>query len=816
MEGEVEELLAQLSLEEKVSLLAGCDLWRTAPVARLGIPALKLSDGPNGARGADMGGSVSAACLPVGTALAATWNVDLVREVGSVLGQEARSKRAHVLLAPTLNLHRVPLAGRNFECFSEDPHLSARMAVAFVEGVQAEGVGCGVKHFVCNDSEFERHTISSEVDERALRELYLPPFEAAVCEANAWSVMAAYNRLNGTYCSENEDLLMRILRHEWGFQGFVVSDWYGTHSTAAALRAGLDLEMPGPPLWRGDKLLAALGSGEVPEVEVHVSARRILRAVRAGADAGTDATLPEQALDLPEHRRTARQAAVESIVLLKNQAGALPLDAGALVRLAVLGPNAGVARVHGGGSSRVAPHYEVTPLEGIEARCGASVKVLHEPGCANHRRIPALDARQVECDGEPGLRLEFFAGAGFEGEPLVVRRARRLDLTWLGRFSERIDPADFSLRCTGSFRAERGGPHEFGLVSAGLSRLLVDGKKLIDNWTLQQRGDSFYGAGSTEVTAVHPLRAGQRVELCVEFAKQGSAPIAGLRAGVVLPMGDADLERAVEVAQAADAAVVVVGLDPDWETEGRDRDDMELPGRQAELVERVAAVNPRTVVVLNCGSPVTAHWLERVPAALCLWYPGQECGNALADVLFGDVSPSGRLPQTWPERLEQNPAHPFYPGRKGVMRYGEGVFMGYRYYEAAEARPRFAFGHGLSYTSFRWGDLRTSSRSLARGRRLEVEIDVTNSGERAGQEVVQLYVRDVEASVVRPEKELRGFAKLALEPGETGTARFSLGERELSFWDAEAHAWLAEPGEFDLLAGPSSRDIRAQAPLTLE
>jgi beta-glucosidase len=815
VEGEVEELLLQLTLEEKASLLAGRDLWRTPPIPRLSIPSLKMTDGPNGARGADLGGSVSSACVPVGTALAATWNVELVREVGALLGQEARSKRAHVLLAPMLNLHRSPLAGRNFECFSEDPHLAARMAVAFVEGVQGEGVGCSVKHFVCNDSEFERQSISSEVDERTLRELYLAPFEAVVREARPWSVMAAYNRLNGTYCSEHADLLTSWLRHEWGFDGFVVSDWFGTRSTAAALHAGLDLEMPGPPSWRGERLLEALGEGEVAEVEVHAAARRILRAVRAGADAGIDPELPEQALDLPAHRRVARRAAAESIVLLKNQAATLPLDVQGLTRLAVIGPNAGVARIHGGGSSRVAPHYEVTPLEGIRARCGDAVRVLYEPGCANHRRIPALDARHVQCDGEPGLRLEFFAGPDFEGEPVVTRRARRLDFTWLGRFSEQIDPHAFSLRCTGTFRAERAGLHEFGLVSAGLSRLWLGGKLLLDNWTVQQRGDSFYGVGSTEVVERRMLAAGDEVELRVEFAVRGGLPLAGLRAGIAPPMGDEALEAALVAARNADAAVVVVGLDADWETEGRDREDMELPGRQAELVERVAAVNPRSMVVLNCGSPVSTEWLERVPAALCLWYPGQECGNALADVLFGETSPSGRLPQTWPARLEQNPAHPFYPGRDGVVRYGEGVFMGYRYYEAAEARPRFAFGHGLSYTSFAWGDLRTSGRSLARGAELEVEVDVTNTGERAGQEVVQLYVRDVEASVVRPEKELRGFAKLSLEPGETGTARFLLRERDFAFWDAEDHAWLAEPGEFDLLAGPSSREILAQAPLTL-
>ncbi|MDJ0848338.1 MAG: glycoside hydrolase family 3 C-terminal domain-containing protein [Myxococcota bacterium] len=810
MPAAVDELISQLSLEEKVSLLAGRDLWCTPPIERLGIPAFKVTDGPNGARGGDMSGSVSAACFPVATALAATWNTALVREVGRALGQEARSKRAHLLLAPTVNLHRSPLAGRNFECFSEDPHLSARMAVAFVSGVQDEGVGCAIKHFVCNDSEFERHTISSEVDERALRELYLLPFEAAVKEARPWAVMAAYNRLNGTYCSEHPDLLTRVLREEWGFEGFVVSDWFGTRSTAAALAAGLDLEMPGPSQWRGPKLLEAVKRGEVAVEQVDACARRVLAAVLAGAKSGTDASLDEQAEDRPEHRMVARRAAVESVVLLRNEGGQLPLDPAKLRRLALIGPLAAAPSLHGGGSSRVAPHYEVTPLQAIAARCGDGVEVVHEPGCAIHKQLPALDARSVHSDGEPGLRVEFFRGSSLEGPPALVRRVRRLDLTWLGGFSDAVDPNDFSVRCSGTYTASRAGTYTFGLTSAGLSRLLLDGELLVDNWTHQERGDAFFGVGSTEVSAEVDLEAGQRVDLEIRFSKEGPIPLAGLHAGAQPPLGEEAFASAVEASREADVAVVMVGLDADWETEGRDRDDMELPGRQNELVERVAAANPNTVVVLNCGSPVSTPWLERVPAALCLWYPGQECGSALADVLFGDADPSGRLPQTWPARLEQNPAHPFYPGKDGQVHYVESIFVGYRYYEAAGAVPRFPFGHGLSYTSFSYGDLEVEAK-IGRGQPIDVSIDVTNTGDRAGDEVVQLYVRDVAASRVRPEKELRAFAKLHLEPGETRTATFTLGERDLAFWLHEVRGFVAEPGEFELLAGSSSQDIRATA-----
>jgi beta-glucosidase len=817
MSDRVEKLLRELRLEEKVSLLAGCDLWHVPGVARLGIPPLKLSDGPNGARGADTSGAVTSACFPVGTALAATWSPELVEEVGRALGEEARSKGAQVLLAPTLNLHRTPLAGRNFECFSEDPCLAARMAVAFVRGVQSRGVACTVKHFVCNDSEFERHTISSEVPERALRELYLPPFEAAVREAGAWGVMAAYNRLGGTYCSEHPELLTRILREEWGFDGFVVSDWFGTHSGAASLAAGLDLEMPGPPRHRGAALAAAVAEGSLPEAAIDTAVRRILGLLERTGRFEAPGDAAERADDRPEHRRLARRAAAESIVLLKNEEGLLPLDPARLSRLAVIGPNAGVARIHGGGSSRVAAHYAVTPLAGIAARCGGAVELLFEPGCANHRGLPPLDAALLDDAGAGGgFELEFFAGHDGKGEPVLRRRARQLELTWLGRFSDAVDPRAFSVRCHGRLRVRQSGVHTFALTCAGRARLLLDGELLLECSGRDARGESFYGAGSREKSAQVPLEAGRELRLEVEYANEGSPVLAGLRAACLVPLPEDALERAARAAARADAAVVVVGLHADWETEGRDRESLALPGAQAELVRRVAAANPRTVVVLNCGAPVEADWIDAVPAALVLFYPGQECGNALADVLFGDVNPSGRLPQTWPRRLADTAAHAHYPGAEGRVVYGEGLFVGYRYYDAKRVEPLFPFGHGLSYTRFTYTDLRLARSRVAPGERVEVELDVTNTGDRAGQEVVQLYVHDVASRLARPEQELRAFAKLALEPGETKTVDFALEPRALSYWDPSRGGFVAEPGEFELRAGASSRDVRARVRFTLE
>ena len=808
----VESLLAQMTLEEKTSLTAGADLWHTQPIPRLGIPALVLSDGPSGARGTSLAEGPSSASFPCGTALAATWNTELVERVGAAIAEDARTKFANVLLGPTMNLHRTPLGGRNFECYSEDPHLSARTAVAFIRGLQSRGVAACAKHFAANDSEFERMSISSEVGERALRELYLAPFEASVREAGAWSVMSAYNKLHGVYAGEHPWLLREVLKSEWGFDGLVVSDWFGTHSTADAANAGLDLEMPGPGIHLGAKLVDAVRKAEVDETVLDDSVRRLLRvAHRTGALDGLHSG-PERAIDRPEHRALARRAAAEAIVLLTNSAAALPLDPARLRRIAVIGPNAAHSVVQGGGSARVRPHYVVSALDGIRARAGAGVAVDFAPGCTSHKTTPALGAHLL--DG--ALRVEYWNGPAAEGEPALVREARDAYFTWLGVFAKEIDPKAFRVRLRGRITPRESGAYTFSLVSAGKSRLFIDGVLEVDSWTAPRPGEAFFGLGSAEVTADVELQAGRTVELTVEYSNEGRPMLGGLKVGCLPAIPPDLLERAVACATGADAAIVVVGLNDEWESEGHDRADLELPGRQVELIERVAAANPRTIVVVNAGAPIAMEWLARVSAVVQLWYPGQECGNALADVLFGDVNPSGRLPQTWPRRIEDTPAFLHYPGENGRVVYGEGLFMGYRYYDAKQVEPRFPFGHGLSYTRFDYTDLRLARSSIASGEPVEIELDVTNSGVRAGQEVVQLYVHDVVSRLARPEQELCAYAKLSLEPGETKTVEFALDPRALSYWDPDRHAWVAEPGEFELRAGASSRDVRARVFLRLE
>ncbi|MFL5663511.1 MAG: glycoside hydrolase family 3 protein, partial [Ktedonobacteraceae bacterium] len=614
----IEDLLSQMTIQEKASMLAGADMWHTTPVQRLNIPALKVTDGPNGARGSSsFTDGVKAACFPAEIALASTWNTELIERVGQALGQEAKTKGAHVLLAPTVNIHRSPLGGRNFECFSEDPYLSARMAVAYIMGVQSQGIGATIKHFICNDSEFQRNSISSEVGERALREIYLVPFKVALDEAKPWSVMASYNKVNGTYASENSYTLTEILKKEWGFDGVVMSDWFGTQSTAASINAGLDLEMPGPTIWRGEQLLQAIEHGEVDEATINESVRRLLSMiVKAGAFEHHD-VMPEQAIDRPEHRALAREAAAEGIVLLKNDRNILPLQRGTLTSLAIIGPNAKTARIMAGGSAQVNSHYAITPFDGVVSSAGDHVTITYEPGCTNHKLLPLLDVDLLSSsreETEHGLTVEYFNNTDLVGPPVRTTLTRTSELFWFGQPPEAVDPQQFSVRCTGRFTPGETGTYTFGLISAGLGRLYIDGQEMIDNWTQQTPGTAYFGFGTTEAKCTIDLTAERDYAIAIEFSKPASVPLAAVRLGCLPPLPVDALQRAVQLAASSDVALVFVGLSSEWESEGFDRPDMDLVGEQATLIESVAAANKNTVVILNTGSPITMPWLDQVAA----------------------------------------------------------------------------------------------------------------------------------------------------------------------------------------------------------
>ncbi len=806
-----------LGLEEQVSLLAGESFWLTVPVPGAGIPALKVSDGPNGARGGGaLVGGVSAACFPAGISLASSWDTELLSEVGQALGDEAHSKGARVLLAPTVNLHRGALNGRNFECYSEDPYLTARLGVAYVQGLQSRGVGATIKHFVGNESEFERMSISSEISERALRELYLLPFEAAV-RAGVWAVMCSYNRLGGTYTSEHERLLTDILRGEWGFDGLVMSDWFATHSTAPPVNAGLDLEMPGPTKFRGEKLLEAVENGSADRAAVARSAERLLKLLgRVGAFENPD--IPEErADDRPEHRALIRRAGAAGAVLVKNDPvqgdKVLPLEQSTLQKVALIGPNAKTAQIMGGGSAQVNAHYRVSPYDGLKEQLGEA-KLGYELGCTNHKLLPLLGEQL-----RGNLITEYFNTPDLSGDVVYRTTNANGERMWLDAVGHGVE-REFSVRFSGSVEVDEAGYYHFDLISAGLSRLLVNGELVVDNWDDWTQGDTYFGTGSEQKLGQLQLGAGS-YELRLEFATRvsGEMSFAALRAGMFRPLAEDAIDRAAALAADADVVVVCVGLNGEWETEGNDRADMELVGQQNELVARVAAANPKTVVLLQTGSPVTMPWLDDVAAVVQLWYPGQECGNAAADLLLGEVNPSGKLPQTFPAKLSDSPVMDgqasTYSGEDGQVFYREGIFIGYRHFEREGVKTLFPFGFGLSYTTFEYGEVTLSADTVAPGGTLQVRVPVTNSGERAGQETLQLYMRDVEASLERPEKELKGFVKMALEPGETKVATLHLNMRALAFFSETQHAWVAEAGEFEVLVGASSADIRGSATFRL-
>jgi len=793
-EDRVEDLLASLTLEEKALLTGGDDVWHLPAVERLGLGRLKVSDGPSGVRGERIGTRRSMS-FPCGMAAGATWDVDLLRRYGAMLAEEAKAKGVHVLLGPTVCIPRTPLAGRTFESFAEDPLLSARLAVAYIAGVQAAGVGCCVKHFACNDQEHERMTISAEVDERTLREIHLPSFEGAVRDASTWSIMSAYNKVNGTFCGEHPELLGAILKGEWGFDGVVISDWFGTHSSVAAAVAGLDVEMPGPPHHLGHKLAVAAEAGELDESVLDDHARRILRL--AGRTGLLDAMPPDgepQDPEDPNRRRMAREVAVAGTVLLRND-GLLPLTAD-VKRVAVIGPNGDLVETGGGGSSIVVPHRALSFVGELRERLGGA-EVVYEPGCSLDRGIPMIDPRLLV----DGLRLEYFANTSWDGEPAAVDILGRGQFIALGDPVPGVSVGECSVRATGTFRPDLTGTWRLGVANAGKACLLLDGEVLVDN-TEPTPGQFFYGMGSDTASAPVDLVAGETHELVVEMRCEG-LPIAGFQVSAARPAVPDSMDRAVAAAAHADVAIVVVGSNSQWETEGADRSDLRLVGDQDELIRRVLEVNPRTAVIINAGAPVETPWADSAAAVLMAWYPGEEGAPALADIVTGVTEPSGRLPITFPRHLDDGATHGWYPGADGKVVYGEGVFVGYRHFDAHDVEPAFCFGHGLSYTTFDYGEATFETH----GDRVTVRVPVTNTGSRQGSEVVQLYVGDVEASVSRPVQELKAFAKVELGPGETRAVSLELDERSFAFWDEASHGWLVEPGGFDLHIGSSSRAI---------
>jgi beta-glucosidase len=816
IEAKVEELLAQLTLKEKVALLSGKDNWRTVAIERLGLPSITMTDGPHGVRATAEGGRIPgpATSFPTGVSMAASWNPNLIREVGEALAEETRAMGCDLLLGPCVNIVRHPLAGRNFESYAEDPYLAGRIGAAWVQGVQSRGVGTSLKHFAANNQEAERDRGSSEVDERTLREIYLPQFESIVKEATPWTVMCSYNRINGTYASENRHLLTEILKDEWGYDGAVVSDWGANHTIVESVQGGLDLEMPGPARYYGSLLVEAVKKWQIEPEAVNEAARRVVRLVlRARAHVAPGA------VNTPEHQALARRLAAESIVLLKNERNVLPLRPEKIRSIAVIGPQAAVGAIGGGGSSFLESPYRVSPLEALKARVGDRVRLTYEPGCDNRVSLPYFGGDYLapapgEGDG-PGLLGRYYDNQDLQGDPVMQRVDSHLDFWWFNYAPLEKTPPAYSVRWTGTLTPPASATYVLHAENTGTCRIYLDGALLLDNAAPLFTNGSPVRKESVRI----PLEGGRSYPLQVEYIRQAEVawPHMQLRfAPDMSAEADDQLARAVEAARQADVALVFVGYPQGYETEGSDRPNMRLTGRQDELVQAVAAANPNTVVVLNTGVPVEMDWAQSVAAVAEAFYPGLEGGNAVADVLLGTVNPSGKLTVTFPRRLADTPAFTNFPGGRQVL-YGEGIFVGYRYYDQKDVEPLFPFGHGLSYTSFAYSDLAVPARAQVKpGEPISVAVTVTNTGSVAGSEVVQLYVADAESTLPRPPKELKGFAKVALEPGESRRITFELDERAFAFYDPVRQGWVVEPGQFVIQAGSSSRAIRATAAVAIE
>jgi beta-glucosidase len=801
----LEARVAALTLDEKVHLLTGQDFWSVPAQPSIGLRRLVLSDGPAGVRGELWDERDPSANIPSPTALSASWDEARVTTIGRLLAAEARRKGVDVLLAPTVNLHRSPYGGRHFECFSEDPLLTARIGVAYVEGLQTSGVAATVKHFVANDSETERFTVDARVDERALRELYLAPFEAIV-RAGVWAVMAAYNSVNGTTMTEHA-MLRDILHREWGFDGLVMSDWMATKSTVAAANAALDLVMPGPFGPWGGSLVDAVRAGDVPESAIDEKVVRLLRlAARVGAlDGRATAPAGPQWTDA-EVARTLRDTAAAGFVLARNEGGLLPVDATALRRVAVVGPNAAAARTLGGGSATVFPPYAISPLDGLRSALGAEVQVDHAVGARIHTRIglPPELVSDPET-GEPGFAVHLLDG---DGTVLARQHRRRAQLTWLGSFGPDVAPGTVgAVEVRAVLTAPVTGDYAVGCSGLGQFRLAVDDAVLLDG-VVEPPPDTDPVETllrTPQWSTTVPLTAGEQRTIVLRYGVFGGLDIAKIELNVEPPSASPaeELARAVDLARAADVAVVVVGTTEEVESEGFDRGSLALPGDQDLLVRRVLEVNPRTVVVVNSGAPVLLPWAERAPAVLLTWFPGQEFGNALAEVLFGVAEPGGRLPVVWPGRAD-GPIPSTRPV-DGALDYTESIHIGQRGWDRAGVEPAFPFGHGLGYTEWEYLDIEPRDGFL--------RVTVRNAGQRRGREVVQVYAARPDSAIERPVRWLAGFAAVTADPGGTVTVDVAVPERSLSHWDVESGGWAREPGTFQLAAGRSAHDLRLHCEL---
>ncbi|MEA3437768.1 MAG: glycoside hydrolase family 3 C-terminal domain-containing protein [Thermodesulfobacteriota bacterium] len=858
IEKKVEATLPQLTLEEKVLLTHGTNFFTMGDIKRLGIPELLFSGSSQGIRtlgyetaeenpqGVPPGFTTS---FPSGIAMAASWDEELMERVGVAIGKESIAKGVHVLLGPSVNIMRTPLNGRNFEYSGEDPFLAGKIAAAFIRGVQSQNVGTSIKHLAGNNQETFRTTGNSEIGERTLREIYLPAFRMAVQEANAWTLMSAYNQVNGVYAASNKHLQQEIVKDEWGWDGVMMSDWGGTHSTFGSALGGLDLEMPGgkaeDDLFFGTPFLSALQRDDISETILDDKVRRILRLVYR-------TTLEEPKhleANTKENQDVAKELAQKSIVLLKND-DILPLKKSELKSIAVIGPNSD--KLHNsdgswgsGGSGIAIPPYEITPLAGLKNFLGNSVKINYYEGYSfdEDKHIISPDNYYLDKseNSAHGVKAEYFNnvksnnnpdvdtdgsfafdwGEGtsneikdiryFDGTPDLTLIQANIDFDWKDNPIDGIDKANYSVRWSSYLKAPATGIFDLSIVSSTKSRVYINNKLIIDNWNgvsvINRPGYFYFEKGKLykiRVDAIHD-----------KSKRQGYAKLSWRNPEEF----EEQKKEAAQIAGESDVVLFYGGLNHQYDREAfgwgdvhADRPDLKMIGRQDELLEAVSHANPNTVVVLIGGGPIDVEtWIEKVKAVVMAWYPGMEGGNAITDILFGNVNPSGKLPCTFGKKLDDWLCHSngnFSDSKKdGLAFYDDGIWVGYRHFDNQNIEPRFPFGHGLSYTTFKYSNVKVPKQFI-RGEVFKISVDITNTGSLIGEEVVQLYLGDEKSSVERPEKELKAFRKVMLNPGEKTTVELTLDEMALSFYDVNKKTWVAEPGEFKIYIGSSSRDIK--------
>ena len=793
----VNDLLNRMTLQEKIDMLGGTG-FATKPNQRLGIPEFRMSDGPLGVRWD------SSTAFPSGICMASTWDTSLINKVGKSIGEELKGKGRNAILGPCVNIARIPTGGRNFESFGEDPYLTSRMAVSYIKGVQSEGVAATVKHFAVNNQEYERMFVDVQVSERALNEIYLPAFKASVTEAGALCVMAAYNKVNGTYCSANHFLLNQYLKKKWGFKGLVMSDWGAVHSSIPTAQNGLDLEMPDGKFLNGTTLTEAVKSDEINIKTIENKISRILTVMFKIGLFEHQFSPDPNLINTTEHKETAYKTAVEGIVLLKNNNHLLPLNLKELKSIAVIGPNAQFARTGGGGSSMVSPVYSVSPFEALKNKLPQNIKINYAAGIKLEGDSDPIDGKYFFLPGlnEHGLTAEYFTNKNLEGKPAVTKIDKQISFDWGDGSPFPGFPVDnFSVRWTGELKAPETGDFLIDIVSDDGVRFFINDSLMINDWNDH--------AAQSNKFKIH-FEKDKSYKIKLEYYEHGGSALVEL--GWQL-QNNKPIEDAITTAKNSDAAILFIGTSGNFESEGFDRPDLKLPDNQNELIKKIAAVNKNTIVVLTSGSPVLMNdWIDNVNAVVETWFGGDEIGNAITDVLTGKYNPSGKLPITFPEKWEDCSAYNSYHTKDSVSAYSDGIFVGYRHFDKEKIAPLFPFGFGLSYTSFDYSNINVRSF----GDKFVVSFNLKNKGIVEGTEIPQLYIHDPNPVIEKAPRELKRFARVELNPGEVKKISFELSKNDFNYFDAEKHNWQISPGSYELLIGSSSGDIKLKNTITLK